>query len=202
MTRDAGDWGCHRSYTSISTHTRTGGSHVSRNARIPMARGRRMALTSGTAAGAAAIAASFSVGTAPTGTAPTSSAQMRSATLIGGTRSASALSAASVAETALPAATETVPAADAISYLIEAFDPELSSTLRACRRTRSACWATTLTTTCCFRPALMPRSNRTSWTWWVPSRERRDPRLNRRHSATWSRQSTRTRLPGTLQCAD
>ena len=33
------------------------------------------------------------------------------------------MSAASVADTALPAATETVPVADAISYLIDALDP-------------------------------------------------------------------------------
>ena len=42
-----------------------GGSHMSRNARTPAPPSRRIALGFGTAAGAAVIAASFSMGTAP-----------------------------------------------------------------------------------------------------------------------------------------
>src|ERR1700681_1287732 len=55
--RDAGD-GVATPCTSISTHTRIGDSHMSRNAR-------RIALSLGTAAGAALIAAAISMGNAP-----------------------------------------------------------------------------------------------------------------------------------------
>src|SRR5271169_5723147 len=51
--------------TAISTHTRIGDSHMGRNACTPTPRGRRIALSCGTAAGAALIAASISMGTAP-----------------------------------------------------------------------------------------------------------------------------------------
>jgi hypothetical protein len=93
-----------------------GGSHMSRKAR-------RIALSFGTAAGAAAIAASFSMGTAPKAGADVSDADAISS--LAGALDPSALSAASVADTALPAAvTETVPSADAISYLIDALYPD------------------------------------------------------------------------------
>ncbi|MGA9494000.1 MAG: hypothetical protein WBV80_27675 [Mycobacterium sp.] len=87
---------------------------MSRNAR-------RIALSFGTAAGAAVIAASFSMGAAPKAGADASDADAVSSLV--GALDPSALSAASVADTALPAATETVPSADAISYLIDALDP-------------------------------------------------------------------------------
>jgi hypothetical protein len=92
-----------------------GGSHMSRKAR-------RIALSFGTAAGAAVIAASFSMGTAPKAGADVSDADAISSLV--GALDPSALSAASVADTALPAATETVPSADAISYLIDALYPD------------------------------------------------------------------------------
>jgi hypothetical protein len=98
-----------------------GGSHMSRNARTPAPPSRRIALSFGTAAGAAVIAASFSMGTAPKADADASDADAVSSLV--GALDPSALSAASVADTALPAATETVPVADAISYLIDALDP-------------------------------------------------------------------------------
>jgi len=88
---------------------------MSRNAR-------RIALSFGTAAGAAVIAASFSMGTAPKAGADASDADAVSSLV--GALDPSALSAASVADTALPAATETVNPADAISYLIDALDPD------------------------------------------------------------------------------
>ena len=84
-------------------------------------RSSRIALSFGTAAGAAVIAASFSMGTAPKADADASDADAVSSLV--GALDPSALSAASVADTALPAATETVPVADAISYLIDALDP-------------------------------------------------------------------------------
>jgi hypothetical protein len=74
-----------------------------------MPRGRRMALASGMAVGAAAIAASISMGTAPAAHADVIGADAVS-DLIGAFDS-QAVSAAAV------------PEADAISYLIEAFDP-------------------------------------------------------------------------------
>ena len=100
-------------HVHIETHL-IGGSHKSRNAR-------RIALSFGTAAGAAVIAASFSMGTAPKAGADVSDADAVSSLV--GALDPGALSAASVADTALPAATETVPVADAISYLIDALDP-------------------------------------------------------------------------------
>ena len=87
---------------------------MSRNAR-------RIALSFGTAAGAAVIAASFSMGTAPKAGADVSDADAVSSLV--GALDPAALSAASVAETALPAATETVNPANAISYLIDALIP-------------------------------------------------------------------------------
>ena len=101
-------------YVHIDTYL-IGGSHMSRNAR-------RIALSFGTAAGAAVIAASFSMGTAPVAGADVSDADAVSPLV--GALDPSALSAASVADTALPAATETVPSADAISYLIDALYPD------------------------------------------------------------------------------
>jgi hypothetical protein len=82
---------------------------VSRNARIPMPRGRRMASTSGLAIGAAAIAASISMGTAPAAHADVIGSDAASDLI--GAFDPQAVSAAAV------------PEADAISYLIEAFDP-------------------------------------------------------------------------------
>jgi hypothetical protein len=99
-----------------------GGSHMSRNARTPAPPSRRIALSLGTAAGAAVIAASFSIGPAPVAGADVSDADTVSSLV--GALDPSALDAASVADTALPAAAETVPVADAISYLIDALDPD------------------------------------------------------------------------------
>jgi hypothetical protein len=100
-----------------------GGSHMSRNARTPAPPSRRIALGFGTAAGAAVIAASFSMGTAPVAGADVSDADAVSSLV--GALDPSAFSAASVADTAVgvPDAVETVPSADAISYLIDALDP-------------------------------------------------------------------------------
>ena len=82
---------------------------MSRNARIPMSRRSRIALNSGTAVGAAVIAASISMGTAPAAGADVIDAD--SASYLIGAIDAQAVSAAAV------------PEADAFSYLIEAFDP-------------------------------------------------------------------------------
>jgi hypothetical protein len=82
---------------------------VSRNARIPMPRGRRIALNSGLAVGAAAIAASISMGTAPAAHADVIGSDAVSDLL--GAFDSQAVSAAAVPET------------QAVSYLIEAFDP-------------------------------------------------------------------------------
>jgi hypothetical protein len=79
---------------------------MSRNAR-------RIAVSLGTAAGAALIAASFSMGNAPVASAD-----------VLGADAVSDLLAASASD-ALPAAG--VPEADALSYLIEAFDPDAFS---------------------------------------------------------------------------
>ena len=100
-----------------------GGSHMSRNARTPAPPSRRIALGFGTAAGAAVIAASFSMGTAPVAGADVSDADAVSS--LAGALDPSAFSAASVADTVagVPGAAETVPEADAISYWIDAFDP-------------------------------------------------------------------------------
>ena len=110
---------------------------------------RRIALGFGTAAGAAVIAASFSMGTAPVAGADVSDADAVSSLV--GALDPSAFSAASVADTAMavgvPDAAETVPSADAISYLIDALDPT-SSPPRAHRRACLGLWATTLTRTC------------------------------------------------------
>lgn len=100
-------------YIHIDTHTRTGGSHVSRNARTPTPRGRRMALTSGTAVGAAVIAASISMGTAPAAGADVIDADPVSDLI--GAFDPHAVSAQGVPET------------DAISYLIEALQPDAFS---------------------------------------------------------------------------
>jgi hypothetical protein len=87
---------------------------VSRNARTPTPRGRRMALTSGAAVGAAVIAASISMGTAPAAGADVIDADPVSDLI--GAFDPHAVSAADV------------PEADAISYLIEAFDPNAFTT--------------------------------------------------------------------------
>src|ERR1700722_9842606 len=100
--RDAGD-GVATPCTSISTHTRIGHSNMSCNAR-------RIALSLGTAVGAALIAASISMGTAPV-----AGADVLGADAVGdliGASDAQALAAAGVSDTM------------ALSYLIEAFDPE------------------------------------------------------------------------------
>jgi hypothetical protein len=97
---------------------------MSRNARTPAPRSRRIALGFGTAAGAAVIGASFSMGTAPVAGADVSDADVVSSLV--GELDPSAFSAASVADTAVgvPDATETVASADAISYLIDALCPD------------------------------------------------------------------------------
>ena len=165
--RDAGD-GVATPCTSISTHTRIGDSHMGRNARTRTPRGRRIALSCGTAAGAALVAASISMGTAPVAGADVLGADTVS-DLIGASDS-QALAAAGVSDTM------------ALSYLIEAFDPNRLAP-RAHRLTRLAFWATTLTRTCWVPPALMPCSPRTSRSWWVRSRSD-PPRLIRTRSAT------------------
>jgi hypothetical protein len=97
---------------------------MSRNARTLAPRSRRIALGFGTAAGAAVIAASFSMGTASVAGADVSDADVVSSLV--GELDPSAFSAASVADTAVgvPDATETVASADAISYLIDALCPD------------------------------------------------------------------------------
>lgn len=94
---------------------------MSRNARTPAPRSRRIALGFGTAAGAAVIAASLSMGTAPVAGADVSDVDALSS-LAG----ALDLDASGVADAAAgaDAAAESVPEADAISYLIDAFDPD------------------------------------------------------------------------------
>jgi hypothetical protein len=82
---------------------------VSRNARIPMPRGGRIALTSGMAIGAAAIAASVGLGAAPAAHADVIGSDAVSDLI--GALDPQAVSAAAVPET------------QAVSYLIEAFDP-------------------------------------------------------------------------------
>jgi hypothetical protein len=97
---------------------------MSRNARTPASRSRRIALGFGTAAGAAVIAASLSMGTAPVAGADVSDADAVSS--LAGALDLDALSAASVADAAagVPDAAESVSETDAISYLIDAFDPD------------------------------------------------------------------------------
>ena len=82
---------------------------MGRNARTRTPRGRRIALSCGTAAGAALVAASISMGTAPVARADVIGADTVS-DLIGASDS-QALAAAGVSD------------AMALSYLIEAFDP-------------------------------------------------------------------------------
>ncbi len=82
---------------------------MSRNARIPTPRGRRIALGCGTAAGAALVAASISMGTAPVARADVLGADTVSDLI--GASDAHALAAAGVSDTL------------ALSYLVEAFDP-------------------------------------------------------------------------------
>jgi hypothetical protein len=94
---------------------------MSRNARTPAPRSRRIALGFGTAAVAAVVATSLSMGTAPVAGADVSDADAVSA--LAGALDLDVSSAASVADAAADAA-ETVPEADAISYLIDAFDPD------------------------------------------------------------------------------
>jgi hypothetical protein len=90
---------------------------MSRNARTPASRSRRIALGFGTAAGAAVIAASLSMGTAPVAGADVSDADVVSSLV--GALDPNAFSAAG-----FPDAAETVASADAISYLIDALDPD------------------------------------------------------------------------------
>src|SRR5271155_1809212 len=99
--------------TAISTHTRIGDSHMGRNACTPTPRGRRIALSCGTAAGAALIAASISMGTAPAAGADVIDADPVSDLI--GAFDPHAVSAAGVPDT------------EAASYLIEAFDPHAFS---------------------------------------------------------------------------
>jgi hypothetical protein len=87
---------------------------MSRNARTPTSRGRRIALSCGTAAGAALIAASISMGTAPAAGADVIDADPVSDLI--GASDPHAFSAAGV------------PDADAISHLIGALDPNAFST--------------------------------------------------------------------------
>ena len=96
---------------------------MSRNTRTPAPRSRRIALSFGTAAGAAVIAASFSMGTAPVAGADVSDADAVSSLV--GELDPSAFSAGGVADAAVGVAdpAETVPTADAVSYLIDAFFP-------------------------------------------------------------------------------
>ena len=94
-----------------------GGSHMSRNARTPASRSRRIALGFGSAAGAAVIAASLSMGTAPVAGADVSDADAVSSLV--GELDPNAFSAASVPDTVLR-----IPEADALSYLIDALDPD------------------------------------------------------------------------------
>jgi hypothetical protein len=86
---------------------------MSRNARTPTPRGRRIALSCGTAAGAALIAASISIGTAPAAGADVIDADPVSDLI--GASDPHAFSAAGV------------PDADAISHLIGALDPNAFS---------------------------------------------------------------------------
>jgi hypothetical protein len=97
---------------------------MSRNARTPASRSRRIALGFGTAAGAAVIAASLSMGTAPVAGADVSDADVVSSLV--GALDPNAFSAASVPDTVagVPDAAESVPEANAISYLIDALDPD------------------------------------------------------------------------------
>jgi hypothetical protein len=90
---------------------------MGRNARTRTPRGRRIALSCGTAAGAALIAASISMGNAPAARADVIDADPVSDLI--GAFDPHALSAAGV------------PEADAISYLIEAFDPDSFSSTGA-----------------------------------------------------------------------
>ncbi len=83
---------------------------MSRNARTPAPRRRRIALSFGMAAGAALTAASFSLGTAPVAGADVVDADPVSDLF--GAADPAAVSAAGVPET------------DALSYLVEALDPE------------------------------------------------------------------------------
>jgi hypothetical protein len=100
-------------------------SHMSRNARTLAPRSRRIALGFGTAAGAAVIATSLSMGTAPVAGADVSDADAVSSLAA---LNLDALSAASVADAA---GSETVPPTDAISYLIDALDPDQFSSTGA-----------------------------------------------------------------------
>src|SRR5580693_7165001 len=124
---------------------------MSRNARTPAPRRRRIALSFGTAVGAAVIAASFSMGNAPAAHADVIGADAVS-DLIGAADPAQALSAAGV------------PEADALSYLIEAFDPDAFSSA-GLPTDVFGLLGSTPTPTCWGPPALMPCSNLTSWIW-------------------------------------
>jgi hypothetical protein len=94
-------------------------SHMSRNARTLALHSRRIALGFGTAAGAAAIATSLSMGAAPVAGADVSDADAVSS--LAGALDLSALGAASTGDAAASLA---VSPTDAISYLIDALDPQ------------------------------------------------------------------------------
>src|ERR1700685_2569926 len=91
---------------------------MGRKPRTRTLRGRRIALSCGTAVGAALIAASISMGNAPAARADVIGADAVT-DLIGAADPAQALSAAGVSDTW------------ALSYLIEAFDPEAFSSTGA-----------------------------------------------------------------------
>ena len=112
---------------------------MSRNAR-------RIALSLGTAAGAALIAASISMGTAPAARADVLGADTVSDLI--GASDREALAAAGVSDTM------------ALSYLIEAFDPNAFTSSGAPTDVLGLS-ATTPTPTCWGPPALMPCSPRT-----------------------------------------
>jgi len=94
---------------------------MSRNARTLAQHSRRIALGFGTAAGAAAIATSLSMGTAPVAGADVSDADAVSS--LAGALDLSALGAAGAADAAVTVPTNVSPT-DAISYLIDALDPQ------------------------------------------------------------------------------
>ena len=154
---------------------------MSRNARIPMPRGRRIAVNSGLAVGAAAIAASISMGTAPAAHADVLGSD--AVTDLIGAFDPQAVSAAAVPET------------QAISYLIEAFDPNSFSS------TGVPTDALGLLGYGLDTYLLVPSGLDTALEPYVVDLVGTitgdpGPRLNRQRSVTWSRHSTRRRLPG------
>jgi hypothetical protein len=104
---------------------------MSRNARTPAPRSRRIALGFGTAGAAAAIAAALSTGTAPVAGADVSDVDAISSAAA--SLDATALSAASLIDPSAAATviTEPVPEADAISWIISFYDPDAFTTAGA-----------------------------------------------------------------------